>query len=608
MVLKKYLLKNYLVVLDERAEEGIDLRSIKSGYIFDKVLSSDNERLIEELKEEKVEAVATLFSEDDTLLEKVMKTIVEYTFYDIPKDDSFYTVRSVTEKVQMVKVLNKKEFEEFCNDLVRMDKALDSDIVPYLLEYLTLDVSEIKNKEVKLLYLKVLINNKKWVRGYELIRYINYILTKSTLFINYKKEYANKKMDFSTDYEDVKLVSDILDDYKGELAKYVNTYKDFFVHIKLWAKRQIKYDSLERITMNQLRKYPTLINRLLRLGKKRKQVNLSITFDKEILFKSLEEQEEFFSKMSIKQLLKMINYISLEEYYNAQGKKDYYIRNQKNFIKEYKSNLPNNSLYIPKKVLKEKLIEKFTEEREYTITLNGFEKTITEKEFIKPVLRKGWTTPLIMSDKRRSAGIYYKSSIDIKKGDKIGIIWYTNSDLDLSALDLEGNSYAWNSSWGGRNKDDTIEYSGDMRSLNENTDSAFENFIIHKPEDFNGIFRMNVYSDRGYHIKFNIYIERDREIIFKSEPIDLEKYNKSQILIGYVIDSKFYLDVFTESNRRVAIIPTSDYKGSKEKVNLTSFTLNKPIYNLEDLFDELGIEYEKLDSNELGDKKYTIFE
>ena len=606
MVLKKYLLKNYLVVLDERAEEGIDLRSIKSGYIFNKVLSSDNERLLEELKEEEIEAVATLFSEDDTLMEKLMKTIVEYTFYDIPKDDSFYTVRNVTEKVQMVKVLNRKEFEEFCNDLVRMDKALDSDIVPYLLEYLTLDVSEIKNKEVKLLYLKVLINNKKWVRGYELIRYINYILTKSTLFINYKKEYANKKMRFSTEYEDIKLVADILDSYKKELAKYANTYKDFFVHIKLWAKREIKNDGLERITMNQIRKYPTLINRILRVGKTTRQVDLSITFDKEILSKTLEEQEAFFSKMSIKQLLKMINYISLEEYYDSQGKKDYYIRNQKNFIKEYKSNLPSNSLYIPKKVLKEKLIEKFTEEKEIKVLVDDEERFIIQREFVKPVLRKEWTTPLIMSDKRRSAGIYYKSSIDIKKGDKIGIIWYTNSDLDLSATDLEGNSYAWNSRWG--DKTDDIEYSGDMRSLNENTDSAFENFTIHNPEDFNGIFRMNVYSDRGYHIKFNIYIERDREIIYKSEPIDLEKYNKRQIIFGYVIDSKFYLDVFTESDRRVAIIPVSEDKGKTEKVNITSFLLNKPVYTLEDLFDEIGIEYEKLDSNELGDKNYTIFE
>jgi len=98
------------------------------------------------------------------LLDKITKTILEYTFYQIPAiTEEFSTVRQVVEDVKLIKVLDKKEFIEFCNDLVRLDKALESSILEELFTYLTVDVSEIKNKEIKILYIKDRLKNNKFV-------------------------------------------------------------------------------------------------------------------------------------------------------------------------------------------------------------------------------------------------------------------------------------------------------------------------------------------------------------------------------------------------------------------------------------------------------------
>lgn len=591
-LLLEKLMKNYLVILDENAKDGIETRAIQGGFIFDKILSDDNIEIIENINKNKIDTLTTLFSEDDTLMDKVVKTIMEYTLFGIPEEKKFHTVHTVVENVRMVKVLTLKEYQEFCNDLVRMDKALDSTIIPQLLDYLTLPLEEVKNKEVKILYMEKLIESGKFVNGYELIRYINYLLTGNTLFVNFKKEYANKKYEFNEDSEVIIKVASILERYTEELAKYVNTYKDFFIHIKLWAKR------------NDIDKLPRLLNRVVRRAKKNKQVNLSIKFHKEILDKSLEEQEKFFKELSIKELFKFINYLKLENFYATTGKKDYRIRNGKFFIREYKGEVKENSSYVPKKVLKEKLMEKFTEIE--TVTLEDgstFEKTT----FVPPVFPKDWTTPLLLSDKQRSNGVFFKGSFELKKLDKVGVIWTTDSDLDLSVRDTNGREFSWNSRWGGGNA--PITYSGDMREPDDKTGEATEYFKISDLDNFEGYFRLNRFSSRDPKPAFMVFIERNKEIVYKSEEFKFCDLGKFQVTIGYVLGGKYYLDVFPENNSRVAYIRDENDKSiRKDEVNIVDFLLRKPVFTIEDLLDEIAIKYEKLASNELGDKKYTIFE
>ena len=219
MKMKLWLLKNYNILLDDKATDGLDTQVIQSGYLFDKKLSNDSKEIIDVLNSERIDKLTTLFKEDDTLLDKITKTILEYTFYQIPEiTEEFHTVRQVVEEVKLIKVLNKEEFIEFCNDLVRFDKALESSILEELFTYLTVDVSEIKNKEIKILYIKDRLKNNKFINGYELVRYINYLLTGSTLFINFRKKYANKNMKFEyvNTYEKLKEIYDIFSNNEKE--------------------------------------------------------------------------------------------------------------------------------------------------------------------------------------------------------------------------------------------------------------------------------------------------------------------------------------------------------------------------------------------------------
>lgn len=600
------MMKNYLVILDENANEGQDYSTVEGGFIFDKTLSSENKEIISTINEEKIDELRTLFSEDDDLIAKLSKTIIEYTFYGIPKSDEFDTIRKVIEKVRLVKVLNLEEYQEFCNDLVRMDKALDSDIIKDLVTYLTLPLSEVKNKEVKILYIKEKIENNQFVNGYELIRFINYILTGTTLFVNYKKEYANKKDDFSLVDNDINWLEKILFNKERllEMAKYRNTYQDFFIHIKLWIKRMMKESSSEK---SKFSKMVTSINQILRKGKKIKQVNLSISFIKEYLNKSLDEQDKFFSTLSIKELFKFINYLKLEDYYISQGKKDYRIRNGKFFIKEYKNNSfdLNESLFVPMTVLKQKLTEKFTVEKEAYVKdeRNGAVVTAVKyKEYEPPIFPYEWTTPLLLSDKRKSNGVYYGSGIKIEEGFRIGVIWETDSDLDLSILDLKGNTFSWNTRWG--NSDAIVEYSGDKTSAGT---ELFKLNKIDKIEENSMYFRLNKFSDYSGEASFRIFIEDGNgSIIYKSELLYFEKLGKRQVTLGYIINGIFYLDVFPENNRIVSYT-SSDCKESN--LNLGEFLMRKPIFSIESIFDELGLEYIKEKSTDLKeDEKYTIFE
>lgn len=600
------MMKNYLVILDENAKEGKDYSSVEGGFIFDKTLSSENKELINTINEEKIDELRTLFSDDDDLLEKLSKTIIEYTFYGIPKSDEFDTIRKVLEKVRLVRVLNLEEYQDFCNNLVRMDKALDSDIIKDLVTYLTLPLSEVKNKEVKILYIKEKIENNQFVNGYELIRFINYILTGSTLFVNYKKEYANKKDDFSLVDNDISWLEKILFNKERllEMAKYRNTYQDFFIHIKLWIKRMIKESSSEK---SKFSKMVTSINQILRKGKKLKQVNLSISFIKEYLNKSLDEQDKFFSTLSIKELFKFINYLKLEDYYISQGKKDYRIRNGKFFIKEYKNDSfdLDEALFVPMTVLKQKLIEKFTVEKEAYVKdeRNGAVVTAVKyKEYEAPIFPYEWTTPLLLSDKRKSNGVYYGSGIKVEEGFRIGVIWETDSDLDLSILDLKGNTFSWNTRWG--NSDAIVEYSGDKTSAGT---ELFKLNKIDKIEENSMYFRLNKFSDYSHEASFRIFIEDGNgSIIYKSELLYFEKLGKRQVTLGYIINGIFYLDVFPENNR---IVSYTSSDGKESDLNLGEFLMRKPIFSIESIFDELGLEYRKEKSTELKeDEKYAIFE
>lgn len=609
MKLKLWLLKNYNILLDSNYTDGLDTQLIQSGYLFDKKLSNENKELIETLNNEKIDKLITLFNEDDTLLDKVIKTVLEYTFYQIPEiTKEFHTVRQVVEEVKLIKVLNEKEFVEFCNDLVRLDKALESSILEELFTYLTVDVSEIKNKEIKILYIKDRLKNNKFVNGYELIRYINYLLTGSTLFINFRKKYANKNMKFEyiNSYDKLKEIYDIFSNNEEELSNYYNLYRDFFIHIKLWAKRNINYyilhkeylnDTFKNVDEDSYKIYQTFlllknrINRITRFSKKHKQRKINLSFDKDIINESFKIQEEFYRGKTLKELFKLLNYFTVEKYYINTGLKSYKIRNGKNYVKEYKGKDINVNSYLPLyKVIKEKILSSLKEIK--------IEKDFMGNEYTKEIINdlilpKLFTTPLLLSDKKRSNGVYYKSSIELKENDRIGIIWDYNADLDLSLLLTNGDIISWNNEFSSKKLG--VSFSGDIRSAGSEF-IEFENL-----KNVKGYLRSNLYSGSMEDVKFNIFIERGGKIIYKSDNISFKELGKSQLTIGYVNDNKFLLDIFPEKNNRVAYYKDNNF-------DIDEFLINIPVPTVEKLLDYLEIFYKKLDTTELNDKNYYIFE
>ena len=579
--MKIWLLKNYNILLDDNSKEGLDTTAISSGYIFDRILSSENSEVLNELEKTKITKLVTLVSEDDTLIDKVVKVILEYTFYNIPKD--FHTVKQVCEEVKLIKVLNKEEFIEFCNELVKMNKALESSILKEISEYITLDVSEINNKELKLFYIEKLLKEGKYVNGYELIRYINYLLTGSTLFINFRKKYAKKDMEFKNidSIEKLENIVDIFSKYEKELSKYYNLYRDFFVHIKLWAKRNVdyfpnfkNYVSKDKEINGKLKVLINKINRITRFSKTSKQVKINLKYDKDILNENFETQKKFYEGKSLKELLKLLNYFTME-----------------NYLKEYKGSPISTEKYEPIfSVIREKILDKFSEVKTVTDFMGNEYEVKEQKDIILPKL---FTTPLLLSDKKRSNGVYYKSSIDLQENDSIGIIWEEDIDLDLSLLLSDGRVISWNNRFLGI---DGIYFSEDM------TSAGSEYFKFEKLVDIEGYLRANLfYDDYDSNSNFSIFIERNGKIIYKSDLISFSQIKRRQVTIGYVRNNKFFLDVFGENNNSVA------YVGGKE-FNRENFLIQQPVPTLEELLDYLKIPYKKLDTTELGSENYSIFE
>lgn len=597
--MKLWLLKNYNILLDDNSKEGLDTSVISSGYIFDRILSSENKEILNELEKTKITKLVTLVSEDDSLVDKIVKVILEYTFYGIPKD--FHTVKQVCEDVKFIKVLNKEEFITFCNDLVKMNKALESSILKEISKYITLDVSEINNKELKLFYIEKLLKEGKYVNGYELIRYINYLLTGSTLFINFRKKYAKKDMEFKNidSVEKLENIVNIFSKYEKELSKYYNLYRDFFVHIKLWAKRNIdyfpnfkNYVSNDKEINGKLKVLINKINRITRFSKTSKQVKINLKYDKDILKENFETQKKFYEGKSLKELLKLLNYFTMENYYTTKGFKSYKIRNGNNFVKEYKGSsliaVENyQSIFT---VIREKILDKFSEVKTVTDFMGNEYEVKEQKDIILPKL---FTTPLLLSDKKRSNGVYYKSSIELQENDSIGIIWEEDIDIDLSLLLSDGRVISWNNRFLGV---DGLYFSEDM------TSAGSEYFKFEKLVDIEGYLRANLYyDDCGSNSNFSIFIERNGKIIYKSDLISFSQIKRRQITIGYVKEKKFFLDVFGENNDNVA------YVGNKE-FNRENFLIQQPVPTLEELLDYLKIPYKKLDTTELGSENYSIFE
>lgn len=605
MYKEKLLLTNFLVVLDDNAtdkkgttEEGKkvllrEIRLLEKGYVFDKPLSDDVFRALDELLPIRKD-IEVLFKRGSDIYTKVFKVFIEYLFYG--KENPWRETEEITKAIQMVRVLNQKEFTEYCNDLARQDKAFDQELLEEMLPHLDLPVDEIKNKELQILYMKENIGKKQF-SGYSLIRFINYLITGETLFIDRNKdgsyrEYTYKFEDLKEGIEKMYLVNEILKTNEFELAKYYNTYRDTFVALKRFAK------SKEELKMN----IPNHINRIMNIARTKavNQKNLSIKYDIDIFFskKPMEEIKDFLKEKTLKELLKLWQIMKNEEYFKSQGVKSYTIRNGRIFMKRYTGNRSfdmSHSLILAN-IIKEKfneLLEKWQDKIEEEIEKENI-GALYEEERVnaiyginlpeKFVLPKEYDSPVVFSQKKSSAGVYYGSSFPIKNGYKIGIKWEQDIDIDLSSKDIDtGKAVVWNARW----SIPGLEYSGDCRT------AGSEYMEITDLDNINNlIFNANLYfGDKGVSMRVFI-LDENNNMIYESDDIF---FDKNEMVIGYVLDEQFVLDVRTLTNKNVKY---TRLDGREDKMDYDAFLANLPIIKLEELLDLLSIPYGKVSKKE----------
>lgn len=599
MYKEKLLLTNFLVVLDDNAtdkkgttEEGKEvllreIRLLEKGYVFDKPLSDDVFRALDELLPIRKD-IEVLFKRGTDIYIKAFKVFIEYLFYG--KENPWRETEEITKAIQMVRVLNQKEFTEYCNDLARQDKAFDQELLEEMLPHLDLPVDEIKNKELQILYMKENIGKKQF-SGYSLIRFINYLITGETLFIDRNKdgsyrEYTYKFEDLKEGIEKMYLVNEILKTNEFELAKYYNTYRDTFVALKRFAK------SKEELKMN----IPNHINRIMNIARTKavNQKNLSIKYDIDIFFskKPMEEIKAFLKGKTLKELLKLWQIMKNEEYFKSQGVKSYTIRNGRIFMKRYTGNRSfdmSHSLILAN-IIKEKfntLLKEWIEKVEKEIMDSILDDSDEPVEVIFPdkfILPKEYDSPVVFSQKKSSAGVYYGSSFPIKNGYKIGIKWEQDIDIDLSSKDIDtGKAVVWNARW----SIPGLEYSGDCRT------AGSEYMEITDLDNINNlIFNANLYfGDKGVSMRVFI-LDENNNMIYESDDIF---FDKNEMVIGYVLDEYFILDVRTLTNKNVKY---TRLDGREDKMDYDAFLANLPIIKLEELLDLLSIPYEKVSKKE----------
>ena len=464
-----------------------------------------------------------------------------------------------------------------------------------MVPHLDLPLDEIKNKELQILYMKENIGKKQF-SGYSLIRFINYLITGETLFIDRNKdgsyrEYTYKFDDLKEANEKMTLANEILKANEFELAKYYNTYRDTFVALKRFAK------SKEELKIN----IPNHINRIMNIARTKavNQKNLTIKYDIDIFFskKPMEEIKAFLKEKTLKELLKLWQIMKNEEYFKAQGVKSYTIRNGRIFMKRYTGNRSfdmSHSLILAN-IIKEKFNallkewiskekEKMEEYLNTQVLPENQDKVIEDSLPDKFILPKEYDSPVVFSQKKSSAGVYYGSSFRIKEGYKIGIKWEQDVDIDLSSKDIgSGRTISWNSRWG----DSDTEYSGDCRTAGS---EYIEIKKIYK--ETNLLFNANLFwGEKDDSMKVFI-LDENNNMIYESDDI---YFDKKEMVIGYVKGNEFILDVRTLTDRNVKY---TRLDGREDKLDYDTYLANLPIIKLEELLDLLSIPYEKVSKSE----------
>lgn len=543
------------IIVDDNATDGLDTRFVENGYVFNKTLSTPSLPV----KIKPILSLRTIFNGDETEIEQCLKVLCEYLTHDISSGSEaspFSHYQDVISKTRLVKVMTSKEFTDYVNKLFSSNKALSDELIKEMLPYATLDLSDVKNKEVKLWMLDELVKKGTYINGYELVRYINYLMTDDLMYIHKRQEdYVG-----STNVYNPRTVDDLKhilsnETYQKSLASVYNNHIKTFI----WLRHVFVFTNNRNLA--------SYINKIKRLAKKTKQVDFSVDYNINILSKPVEEQEQIFAKknFSLKELLNIYLVANQNAYYAEQGLKPYLIRNGRIWIGTYTDKKVQYNQTVLLKQLKQKFLE-----------LGDI------------VLPTEYNLPIQFSDKKKLGDMYFGTGFKLQVGDEVGIVWDDDVDFDLSFTDYTNKThYSFYDTF----STTLFSHSGDCRTAGSELIKILDKEALKTTCGF----YVNLYSGRK-DCTFRIIIKRGARILYQSHQCAMDK---SQMFMGYLKDGQFILELTSVNNSNVSrYIQLANEKAGKKFIetgdtgqNLNEFLSNRPFIFLKDVLEQLEIPY-----------------
>lgn len=547
------------IIVDDHATDGLDTRFVETGYVFNKTLSTPSLPV----KIKPILSLRTIFNGDETEIEQCLKVLCEYLTHDISSGSKgkseaspFSHYQDVINKTRLVKVMTSKEFTDYVNKLFSSNKALPDELIKEMISYATLDLSDVKNKEVKLWMLDELVKKGSYINGYELVRYINYLMTDNLMYIHKRQEdYVG-----STNVYNPRTVAELKhilsnETYQKSLASVYNNHIKTFI----WLRHVFVFTNNRNLA--------SYINKIKRLAKKTKQVDFSVDYHINILSKPVEEQEQIFAKknFSLKELLNMYLVANQNAYYAKQGLKPYLIRNGRLWIGAY----TDKNVQYNQTVLLKQLKQKFLELGDI-------------------VLPTEYNLPIQFSDKKKLGDMYFGTGFKLQVGDEVGIVWEDDVDFDLSFTDYTNKThYSFYDTF----STTLFSHSGDCRTAGSELIKILNKDALKTTCGF----YVNLYSGHK-DCTFRIIIKRGEQILYQSHKCTMDK---SQMFMGYLKDGQFILELTSVNNSNVSrYIQLANEKAGKQFIetgdteqNLNEFLSNRPFIFLKDVLEQLEIPY-----------------
>lgn len=550
------------IIVDDNATDGMDTRFVENGYVFNKTLSTQSLPV----KITPILSLRTIFNGNETEIEQFLKVLCEYLTHDISfgikgkaEASPFSHYQDVINKTRLVKVMTTKEFTDYVNKLFSSNKALPDELIEEMLPYATLDLSDVKNKEVKLWMLDELVKKGTYINGYELVRYINYLMTNNLMYIHKRQEdYVG-----STNVYNPRTVDELKyilsnETYQKSLASVYNNHIKTFI----WLRHVFVFTNNRNLA--------SYINKIKRLAKKTKQVDFSVDYHINILSKPVEEQEQIFAKknFSLKELLNMYLVANQNAYYAKQGLKPYLIRNGRLWIGTY----TDKNVHYNQTVLLKQLKQKFLELGDI-------------------VLPTEYNLPIQFSDKKKLGDMYFGTGFKLQVGDEVGIVWDDDVDFDLSFTDYTNKThYSFYDTF----STTLFSHSGDCRTAGSELIKILDKDALKATCGF----YVNLYSGHK-DCTFRIIIKRGEQILYQSHQCTMDK---SQMFMGYLKDGQFILELTSVNNSNISRyiqLAKDKNRSAEHKIiqtgdnyeNLNEFLSNRPFIFLKDVLEQLEIPY-----------------